>query len=510
MIADVYGNAVAGYTNAVLGAELAGGNLSSTPAPSVAKPLNGVASFTGLFVTNAGPAVTLDFTSGILAPVNSAGINVSASQVSQLFWSSQPGNAISGSPFDLQPVLQTADFFGNPSTSGLGTTQNVQVLLSAGVGPLLGSTNCNLGAAGSNGVVAFHNLRLDIPGTGRVLTATNVTPNPPVPPMASQLGLWLDASAINTLTLSGSSVIAWNDRSGHGRNASGGIPPVLATNSTLASGASGLGRVVRFDGASAYLVVDLTFLNEAPYSIAVLEVATDKGSQTSYFMGDTGNGGDTTDNALHTGYRTSGDFTFAHYGDDLDYVPGSFAYPVARVWLDTIDGSKNKTIYLNGLPVAAMTAAGFLNSAASQGHVGSGFDTTSTCFLGDIAEILVYTNSQTANAASIASYLSNKWLCASCAQPALASAATVPFTVHAAPPPSQLILGATVTGGGSLVLTYATVAGFQYQVQTTTNLAGGSWVTVPASATNATGAPVIFTDANPAGATQRFYRVVSP
>ena len=509
-IADAYGNTVASYTNSVLTVEAAGGNLNATPVAVAATPINGVASFTGLFVTNAAPAVTLSFTSGSLPQVNSTAINVSAGQASQLIWTTQPGNAISGRPFNIQPVLQTVDFFANPSTNGLGTNQNVQVLLSTGAGPLLGTTNYNLGTAGSNGVVAFNNLRLDVPGTGCVLTATNITPNSPVPPQQNQLGLWLDASALNSLTLGGNSVTAWNDLSGHGRNASGGISPVLATNATLAAGASGSGRVVRFDGSSTYLVVDLSFLNQTPYTIAVLEVASNKGSSTSYFMGDTGSGGNTTDNALHTGYRSSGDFTFAHYGDDLDYVPGSFTYPAARIWMDTIDAGKNKTIYLNGVAVAAGVASGLLNSAGSQGHIGSGFDTSSTIFQGDVAEILVYTNAQNANAASITSYLSNKWLCASCAQPALASAASASFTVHAAPPPSQMILGATIVGGGSFVLNYATTAGFQYQVQFTTNLALGSWTTLPASVTNATGAVVVFTDTNTPGDAQRFYRIVSP
>ena len=104
--------------------------------------------------------------------------------------------------------------------------------------------------------------------------------------------------------------------------------------------------------------------------------------------------GNTTNNALHTGYRSSGDFAFAHYGDDLDYLPGSFIYPAARVWMDTIDTGKNKTIYLNGAAVVTGTASGLLNSTSSQGHIGSGFGTGSTCFQGDIAEILVYTNAQ--------------------------------------------------------------------------------------------------------------------
>jgi hypothetical protein len=509
-IADVYGNTVTSYTTAVMATETAGGNLNATTAASVAMPANGVATFTGLFVTNAGPSVFLNFTSAGLTPVNATAINVSAGPASLLTWTTQPGNAIAGLPFGTQPVLQTADAYGNPSVSGLSATQNVQVLLSAGTGPLLGTTNFNLGAAGGNGAVSFTDLRLNAPGAGCVLTATNTTLAVLTPPQQNQLGLWLDASVLNSLTLSQGLVTMWNDLSGHGRNASGGNSPLFATNSILATGESGLGRVVRFNGSTTYMIVDLTFLNQTPYTIAVLEVASNKGSQSSYFMGDTGSGGNTTDDALHTGYRSSGDFTFAHYGDDLDYNPGSFTYPAARVWMDVIDGSKNKTIYLNGVPVATGIAAGFLNTSGSQGHIGSGFDTSSTCFQGDIAEILVYTNALNASAASIANYLNIKWLCAGCAVPALASAISVPFTVNATPPPSQKILGATVAGNGSVVLTYATTLGFQYHVQFTTNLALGSWINLPASVTNATGAVAIFTDTNSLGGNQRFYRVVSP
>jgi hypothetical protein len=509
-IADVYGNTVSSYTTAVMATETVGGNLNATTAASLAMPANGVATFTGLFVTNAGPSVILNFTSGGLTPVNAAAINVSAGPASLLTWTTQPGNAIAGLPFGTQPVLQTADAYGNPSASGLPATQNVQVLLSAGTGPLLGTTNYNLGFAGGNGVVSFTDLSLNVPGTGCVLTATNTTPVVLTPPQQNQLGLWLDASVLNSLTLSQGYVTEWNDLSGHGRNASGGNSPVFATNSILATGQSGLGRVVRFNGSTTYLIVDLTFLNQTPYTIAVLEVATNKGSLNNYFMGDTGNGGNTTDNALHTGYRNSGDFTFAHYGDDLDVNPGSFTYPAARVWMDVIDGAKNKTIYLNGVPVATGIAAGFLNTSGSQGHIGSGFDTSSTCFQGDIAEILVYTNALNTSAASIANYLNIKWLCANCAMPALASAMSVPFTVNATPPPSQKILGATVAGNDSVILTYATTAGFQYHVQFTTNLALGSWINLPASVTNTTGAVAIFTDTNSLGGNQRFYRVVSP
>ena len=48
----------------------------------------------------------------------SSAITATAGPVTQLIWTAQPGNATNGAPFGTQPVLITADAFGNPSTTG--------------------------------------------------------------------------------------------------------------------------------------------------------------------------------------------------------------------------------------------------------------------------------------------------------------------------------------------------------------------------------------------------------
>jgi hypothetical protein len=99
--------------------------------------------------------------------------------VTQLVWTTQPGMATNGLPFGQQPVLQTADQSGTPSTNGLPATVEVTILQSAGTGPLLGTTNLNIGTEGSNGWVQFDDLRIDSVGTDKQLSAETAWTNFP-------------------------------------------------------------------------------------------------------------------------------------------------------------------------------------------------------------------------------------------------------------------------------------------------------------------------------------------
>jgi hypothetical protein len=68
----------------------------------------------------------------------------------------------------------------------------------------------------------------------------------------------------------------------------------------------------------------------------------------------------------------------------------------------------------------------------------------------------------------------------------------------------------SISNTGSVRFTYATVPGFAYHVEMTTNLSPAAWQTIAGSATNATGSNVTFTDPNPQDDGQRYYRTVSP
>jgi hypothetical protein len=69
-------------------------------------------------------------------------------------------------------VVKTLDQFGNLSTNGLAATLNVTASLTAGTGPLQGTTNLNIGMAGGKGTVTYTTLRIDVAGTDKQLTAS--------------------------------------------------------------------------------------------------------------------------------------------------------------------------------------------------------------------------------------------------------------------------------------------------------------------------------------------------
>src|SRR5207302_1480529 len=117
-VLDAYGNTVTFYTTAISAAESSGGNLNATTTAPTSVPSAGIASFSGLFVTNAANGVTLKFTSGTLTSVTSAGINVTSGGASKLMVTQQPSSsATAGTPFAQQPQVTVLDAYGNTATS---------------------------------------------------------------------------------------------------------------------------------------------------------------------------------------------------------------------------------------------------------------------------------------------------------------------------------------------------------------------------------------------------------
>ena len=77
-------------------------------------------------------------------------------------------------------------------------------------------------------------------------------------------------------------------------------------------------------------------------------------------------------------------------------------------------------------------------------------------------------------------------------------------------PPAQKILAVSVNADGLVTFTYAVSPGFPYRIETATNLCPPAWTTVAGSATNPAVDTVTFTDPNPPGGGQRYYRTSSP
>ncbi len=343
-----------------------------------------------------------------------------AGNAAKLIWSTQPGLVTNGIVFGQSPVLQTADAGGNPSTVGLPAVKIIQVGLYSGHGLLSGTLTANIGTSGGNGTVTFTNLQISAAGSAQLVaydigngfTPTNITGG-------SSCQLWLDAADRNALTLIGSHVATWLDKSGKTNHATGGTPPILATNSTLAQTSSGLNQVLRFDGSSTYLNVNLSSLSNSPYTIIALEVATSKSNNSSYFLGNNNGGQDAT---LHIGYNTPGEWRWGEYGDDLNYDT-TFKYPAARISTERITASLGESLYFNSTNVANRTAGALLGGTfLSQGTVGRAIGGGN--YQGDLAELIVYNTAlSTTDRTNIENYLATKW------SSGLASATSAPFNV---------------------------------------------------------------------------------
>src|SRR5439155_18582025 len=132
---------------------------------------NGVASFSGLQITNPGTyTITASDTARTgVATATTNSITVNPAAPTKLVLTTQPGGAVAGSPLSPQPVVSIQDQFGNTNTTG--NSDVIKVTLSAGVFST-GSNNASVTA--SAGVATFSGLQINTAGT-YTMTATDTT-----------------------------------------------------------------------------------------------------------------------------------------------------------------------------------------------------------------------------------------------------------------------------------------------------------------------------------------------
>jgi len=100
------------------------------------------------------------------------------------------------------------------------------------------------------------------------------------PAQLSGLALWLDADDSDTITLNGTDVSQWDDKSGNGYHASQAV--AAAQPLYVASGLNGKGSV-EFDGVNALMPISFTDANSAPITL-ILAGRLDVALQTSYII----------------------------------------------------------------------------------------------------------------------------------------------------------------------------------------------------------------------------------
>ncbi len=171
LVEDQFGNLCATNNSTVVTASRDAGSGSGTLQGGInITASGGVATYTNLS-HNVATTISVDFNSGGLTGVTSSSVLINPAGVAQLAFAMQPGSATVGSIFGTQPALVTQDAFGNNSVSGLASSLNVSLALTSGFGPLLGTTNLDIGVGAGNGTATFANLEIDIAGS-KQLTAS--------------------------------------------------------------------------------------------------------------------------------------------------------------------------------------------------------------------------------------------------------------------------------------------------------------------------------------------------
>ncbi len=491
--------------------------------------VSGIARFDDLIFSQAGPK-TLAATAltGSAAPASSSSFRVIGAAAALAF-TTQPGSAVAGLPFGRQPVLKAVDAFGSPTTNGLPVSLQVYVGLTNGAGALSGTTGYDIGTSSGNGVALFGGLAIDTAGTNQLFAST--TSGSAGAPVAG-MSIWLDGSAVASVqTNAGGIVTNWLDRSGNGND----------FGTTIGSGGGGIRytnaapnglRMVTFNATSGTAGTELknTTCTNHSGTVSVFVVArktvpgVTEGAYQHVFA--TWAGGPNAD------YADVGSYSLDYNRDNKtpriirgcctafvdNNCPAMDPSTNCHVFEYIADGTGSNSIWL-ALPGGTTQGIGpgFGNIAANfnivASTVGGGMQNETTInnpYAGSIAEVLVYGRVLSADdRASVENYLTNKWF--SPGVPfSLAGAVSEPFAVEAAPIALPKNISGVAVGPESVMVTCAATPGFAYHLETTTNLASGTWERVPGAATNAGGDSVVFTDPQPPGGSPRFYRSVSP
>ncbi|MCY1017609.1 beta strand repeat-containing protein [Pyxidicoccus sp. MSG2] len=161
---DAFGNRTtntSGNVSLALGANPGGGSLTGTTSVALS---NGVATFAGLSVTQAGTGYTLSATLGAVPAATSNTFNV-ASAVTSLAFLTNPGSVTAGNDFSPVVQVELRDSLGNRASS------SATVTLRLANNPTGASLSGTVSRNAVNGLVQFTGLGVRKAGTGYTLEA---------------------------------------------------------------------------------------------------------------------------------------------------------------------------------------------------------------------------------------------------------------------------------------------------------------------------------------------------
>jgi hypothetical protein len=235
--------------------------------------------------------------------------------------------------------------------------------------------------------------------------------------------LWLDGSDKSSMTLSGSNVTQWNDKSGNGYNfvTQGSFaPPVISNNAiSTKSAVSFTGNTTQNDSANQILTNSSFPLNSSTEGYSIFVVSKQNSSHPSWsgynylvsaYGGGAGNGliyGTTYSNYLITANGTAG--PISGFNDLSDNVPNTLMTSTTQTGM-VVSGSV-LTPYLNGVAMTTKTGTCVALTGISIGNAyAPGQSFTAQTWGGLICEVFIYNSAlTTAQRQQVEGYLAWKW-----------------------------------------------------------------------------------------------------
>lgn len=223
------------------------------------------------------------------------------------------------------------------------------------------------------------------------------------PLAVSGCGLWLDAADSSTLTLSGSSVTQWNDKSGNGRNTSSVTgTPTLTSNSLNSLPGIYFNGSQNMSGAFVYTSNTLSY-----FIISTTESDTTRYGRT-FSIGTSGTNDFDNISSMACLARETIPNTLYMQRNNASVSSVSQTYSVPFLVSATLDGT-NLVGYLNGTQIGSVANSGNFNTSVYTLSIGlpTSFNQRNKGF---IYEIVMYTAALTSTQRQLVEgYLAWKW-----------------------------------------------------------------------------------------------------
>jgi hypothetical protein len=222
-----------------------------------------------------------------------------------------------------------------------------------------------------------------------------------IPGNISGLSLWLDAADSTSITLSGSKVTQWNDKSGNGRN-------VTQSTDSLRPTYSAASNAIVFNATGWLNIPDALASITPTYTVFVVEKRADSGAR--FFIGQ--QNATSAPTALILGYNSStvSHHTNAYIVDLMVTIPAyaGAAEPV-RITRYAYTGSTRSTV-INGGEYSGSQSYSTTLTTWTNANIGAGYNVAANWYIGNIHEVIFFNATLTTpQSQAIESYLAKKW-----------------------------------------------------------------------------------------------------